>query len=378
VDFLGAKKFKSFEDAKIYSQTLGLKTSTEWFFWAESGLRPKDIPHSPYLYYGKSGWNSWSDFLGVNKIKLFKEVKETMIYKTFDEARLCVRALGIKNCNEWWSWARTDARPKNIPSNPSNFYSGCGWESWGDFLGTGRPPCRRIINRKSFEEARTYARSLELKSGDEWRQWVKTDARPKDIAVHPAATYKNHGWNGMHDFLGIDKESYRRNRKMKSNRSFKSAKIFRSFEEVRTYARALELKSSDEWREWVKTYARPKDVPANPQVTYSKTGWSGWGDFLGNSKIFRAFEDARKYAKILKFRSSYEWREWAKTDARPADIPNNPSNFYSAKGWSGWPDFLGYDYKYVKTGQFKSFEEARSYARKLGFKVSVQATPHSN
>jgi len=61
----------------------------------------------------------------------------------------------------------------------------------------------------TFQEARKFARSLGLKSVLEWRQYSKGEMpekgkRPKDIHSTPDRIYKNKGWKGYGDWLGID------------------------------------------------------------------------------------------------------------------------------------------------------------------------------
>ena len=55
---------------------------------------------------------------------------------------------------------------------------------------------------KPFEEAREFARSLNLKNYREWYQYAKTDERPNDIPSNPFEAYKNDGWKGYPDWLG--------------------------------------------------------------------------------------------------------------------------------------------------------------------------------
>ena len=59
-----ARSFRSFEDARAYVRTLGLKRQEEWWVWSKSDKRPHDIPSTPNVTYASSGWVSWSDFLG--------------------------------------------------------------------------------------------------------------------------------------------------------------------------------------------------------------------------------------------------------------------------------------------------------------------------
>ena len=58
--------FRTFEDARVYVRTLGLKSVKEWQAWRKSGARPHDIPSAPDTTYKSSGWKSWGDFLGYD------------------------------------------------------------------------------------------------------------------------------------------------------------------------------------------------------------------------------------------------------------------------------------------------------------------------
>ena len=56
------------------------------------------------------------------------------------------------------------------------------------------------------------------------------------------------------------------------------------------------------------------------------------------------FEEAREVAKALNLKSSTEWKSWAKSE-RPSNIPSNPREKYKDQGWVGWYDWLGYEAK---------------------------------
>jgi len=75
IDFLGLKMtpkgsrniFKTYIDAKKFTRSLGILSSTQWIKYCKSGKKPKDIPSAPYKIYKSKGWISWPDFLGTNK-----------------------------------------------------------------------------------------------------------------------------------------------------------------------------------------------------------------------------------------------------------------------------------------------------------------------
>jgi hypothetical protein len=62
------------------------------------------------------------------------------------------------------------------------------------------------------------------------------------------------------------------------------ARTWRGFEKARDFASSLGLSTRAEWRMFARSHARPVDVPANPARTYRDHGWNGWADFLGSAR----------------------------------------------------------------------------------------------
>jgi SAM-dependent methyltransferase len=281
-------------------------------------------------------------------------------YLPFEEARAFARSLGLKNQTEWQAWAKSHAKPDNIPAKPRQTYKNKGWVSFGDWLGTN------IIANSNrtfllFEEARAFARSLALKNQAEWNTWSKTGDRPDDIPSNPSKTYKEQGWINWGDWLGTGTIA-------SQNR------IYLSFQEARTYVHSLGLKSGDDWITWSRSNDKPDNIPGNPPQVYKDQGWISWGDWLGTGTIasynrtHRSFDQARAFARSLGLKNQTEWRAWYKSGARPDDIPANPVRTYKGKGWISWGDWLGTDTIGVINRTFLPFEEARTYTRSLGLK----------
>lgn len=320
--------YRPFKEAREFVRSLSLTNSDAWFVWSKSQARPEDIPATPHMVYKNKGWVSIGDWLGTGNI-----ATKDRIYRPFQEARGFVRSLGLKNQGDWNTWAKSDLRPDDIPSNSANFYKDKGWVSWGDWLGTDY-----IANQersyRSFEEARAFVRDLGLKTQFEWQVWSKSSVRPDNIPAGPATVYKDNGWVGWGDWLG-------------TNRIANQDKIFRPFEEARAFARSLGLQSQAEWRAWAKSSARPADIPAFPQTACQGQGWAGWGDWLGTDRIanqdrvFLPFEEARQFVRSLKLSNQSAWHAWAMSNARPTNIPYVPQRAYQNQGWAGISDWLG-------------------------------------
>ena len=55
---------------------------------------------------------------------------------------------------------------------------------------------------------------------------------------------------------------------------------------------------------------------------------------------FRAFPEARAFARTLGLRRKRDWEAWSASGRRPADIPSEPHVVYRGHGWVSWPDWL--------------------------------------
>jgi len=138
-DFLGNnrianqnRKFKSFEEARKFVRKLKLKTQREWNAYSKSGNRPDNIPSLPRRTYEKE-WAGWGDWLGTGTVA--PQLKE---YWSYEKARNYVLKLGLKSKEDWNTYTKSGKLPKEIPADPREVYKEKGWNSWGNWLGTGR------------------------------------------------------------------------------------------------------------------------------------------------------------------------------------------------------------------------------------------------
>lgn len=345
--------YRPFEEAREFIHSLSLKSFKEWKAWAMSDARPKDIPSNPYTTYRTKEWKGLGDWLGTGNV-----APKDRIYRPFHEARTFIKRLGLQSRKDWIAWAKTNARPNDIPANPEGLYKNKGWKGWGDWLGTGHVAQRDIVYRP-FPEARAFIRSLELKTGEDYNLWAKSGSRPDDIPIYPDGVYKEKGWVSWGDYLGTG-----------SIATYKM--IYRSFEEAREFTHKLGFKNRDEWIVWSKSSERPEDIPATPERTYKGKGWASMGDWLGTGniapkdRVYRPFQEAREYVRNIGIKNKDEWAIWAKSNARPNDIPSLPSRTYQGSGWSGFGDWLGTDRIANQNKIYRSFQEARAYVRSLG------------
>lgn len=286
-------------------------------------------------------------------------------YRSFKKARRYVRTLGIQTCAEWNQFCLGHLRkkgilPPDIPKSPSSIYAKKGWVCWGDWFGNGKgPQPRKLANALTFEEARSFARSLKLASSTEWRQYCdgkfpEKAQRPKNLSAFPSQFYRRKGWVSWADWLGYKKRP--------------SKVDFCDFESARSFARSLKLRSAREWFDYVRgrtphSAPMPSSIPKAPRTAYRNAGWTNWTDFLGTHlHRYREFESALKYAQSLNLAGKEEWFRLMSRDVLPKDIPRAPNNYYGKRGqWRGWRVWL-------KSGDYAPYEQARSFARNLGLK----------
>ena len=236
-------------------------------------------------------------------------------FLTFHQARKIARTLGLKNRREWEKLCRSKNRPKNIPACPYLTYKEYGWTSFPDFFGykTGQ----RFL---PFEQAREFVRSLGFTTTAEWKQYLGSGKRPKNIPSTPKLVYKGK-YKGLRDWIGLPE------------------KRFLSFTEARKYVRSIKELTGSNWWEWCKT-SRPSNIPVRPDVIYKDKGWKNWTDWFGDKKKFLPYKTAKALARTLGIKGSEEWHLLCKQRKKPKEIPACPNSYY--KEFVSYPDFFGY------------------------------------
>jgi hypothetical protein len=305
-------------------------------------------------------------------------------WRPFEQARAFAQSLNLKGTAEWFAFCRGEVPskgrlPSDISSYPSGTYQNRGWTNWGDWLGTGTvaPFLRKY---RPFRKARTFARSLGLKSGSEWYAFCKGTMKdsgtlPPDIPAAPHAAYADNGWVSWGDWLGT------------GNVAFYLQK-YRSFRKARAFVRALRLKSTRDWLAYCSGDLAgkgqlPKDIPSNPNKTYEDSGWKGMGDWLGTGTVaprlrkYRPFTKARAFARRLRLQNSSEWHAFCKGTLKgkgslPSDIPFAPHNTYADDGWAGMGDWLGTGTIAPALMKYRSFGKARAFACRLRLKSTAE------
>ncbi len=314
------KKYRAFEDARKFVQKLKLKNDNEWRKFYMSDARPLDIPTAPNVVY-KTEWRGLGNWLGTGTISPKEKSKK---YWSFEKSRKFVHTLELKSQKDWKEYCKSGKRPENIPVAPWQSYKDQGWISMDDFLGHGK-----ISNYSkkflTFEEARSFVRSLKLSGENEWERYCKSGKRPDNIPFHPERSYKNKGWVSFGNYFGTGTISPK-----------EKSKKYWSFEKSKKFMRSLHLKNDQEWRYFSKSNKRPEGIPTNPRKVYREE-WEGLGDWLGTGTIqtqqreYLSYQEAKSIVHSLGLKTRVDWNNAIKTGKIPKNIPNNPWHVYSKK-----------------------------------------------
>jgi hypothetical protein len=214
-----------------------------------------------------------------------------------------------------------------------------------------QPPRRKRLRSyrwRDFARARAFIRRLGLADQAQWDAWRRGEmkktrgTRPPDIPVNPNRVYRDEGWRGLRDWLGLGAD-------------WPAEPAYLPFREARRIARRLRLRNQDDWDRWIHgelpDLPRPRpEMPPCPDRAYARA-WQGWTDWLGQARAggrrgWRPFAEAREFARGLGMRSRCEWDRWAAgrdpvRPPRPRDIPSDPHLTFAGCGWQGWEDWLG-------------------------------------
>ena len=176
------KNFLSFNDARNFVHELELKTQKEWNNYCYSTDKPNNIPANPDKTY-KNEWVSIGDWIGIGN-----KNSKNRDWLPYEEAKEVILNKEFQSISNWSEWCKSGDKPSNIPSHPQKIYKDKGWTYWGDWLGTNRIATYNL-EYLSYEEAKKFIKSLNIKSKTEWEEYCKSGKKPDNIPYDPVAVY---------------------------------------------------------------------------------------------------------------------------------------------------------------------------------------------
>jgi len=182
---------------------------------------------------------------------------------------------------------------------------------------------RTKIKWLPYEEAKKLVHPLKIPNYKEWLKHVKVSKIPPGIPKNPQITYGK-DYVSDSDFLGTTQKNYL------------------PYYQAKYFIRTLQLKSFHEYKNWYSKH-RPKNLPSCPDYVYNE--WESWGEFLGSgqihthSRVWRPYQEAKKFVHPLKLIDRDDWFKWCSRGQRPKDIPIKPEEVYEE--WESWGAWLG-------------------------------------
>lgn len=123
------------------------------------------------------------------------------------------------------------------------------------------------------------------------------------------------------------------------NRSLAWTKRYRKlipYETARAQAVAMGMSTQEEYQRWRKG---PYQIQ-RPDEMYAAE-WISWDEFLGS---MRSYEDTQKVVRLLQLKSMEEYHEFVRLDPKRAEglrIPAKPDSVYRDCGWESPQVFFG-------------------------------------
>jgi superfamily II DNA or RNA helicase len=180
--------FLPFIEAKEFVKTIDEKwrNSKSWPDYCQSGIKPENIPSSPYKVYDE--WVDWPDWFGNSNR-----------YMPLDDAKLFVHSLGLKTNKEWEKYSQSGEKPDNIPFDYRRIYK----VTTGEWLGTNRiSDWERVFI--TLDELKVLVKKWGINNKTQWYEYWKVNERPNNIPSDPSAIYKKQGvWVSWPDLFSL-------------------------------------------------------------------------------------------------------------------------------------------------------------------------------
>lgn len=250
--------------------------------------------------------------------------------------------------------------PDFIPKSPNNVFKEYGWISWQNFLNSD------YISSKD--------KNKKMLPYDECKKWLSDNYEkitnwsaivndfPDFIPKRPYITYKNSGWCGWINFIGVDL----------------SPKNYIKYKDAKEYVKKLNLNSSNEWfKYWIENHKNIEFplIPKSPNTVYEE--WEGWTFFLGSElksndlfKIKPTYRELCEYVKekMPNIKTQMEYKNYLSKNK--INLPKCPNSCYKEE-WVSWNLFLNNN-NFIKQKKFYSFNECKKIIKNNKIKSNIE------
>jgi superfamily II DNA or RNA helicase len=339
-----------FEEAREFVRTLGLKRQEEYTEMWRNKLLPVNIPGNPRGVYKHNGFKSIPDFLGYDSL--------IQDWKNWEDSIIIIHPLKFKSAAKFRNYIKRNPI-RGIHSSPESYFKKI-WNKkggWSAYLGKAITSQEKAKYRLPFEKAKEFVWDLKLKTGDEWKEYTKSNEFPIFLPQSPQNTYNE--WTNIEDWIG---PTY-----LKRNQ--RAILKYLPFKEAKLYVKKLNLRNFEEWNKIVSSKKLPKNIPSKPERIYSDE-WNGINDWIGTEsasdrkKKYLSFNQAKNVIKSFNIKSNKEWRELKLNKLIPENIPPAPEKHYSHE-WISWGDFLGNLNKSSKEKRYISINDLKELIKNL-------------
>ncbi len=104
--------------------------------------------------------------------------------------------------------------------------------------------------------------------------------------------------------------------------------------------------------------------------------WLGTGRVANQNRVYRNFEDAKRFVQSLGIKNREEWGEYCKSGRKPNDVPNKPNYVYKID-WKGWGDWLRTGRIATQNRVYSKFEDPEDSSKPCVFKDAKNGTTTS-
>ena len=379
-DFLGSgyvanqkRHYRSFAEARNWAHAQALKSKTDWVRCIRvQGWLPSDIPADPLKTYG-AAFTSFGDFLGTGNL-----ASSEYQWRPFHEAQAWARKQQIDSLAEWRELARLAKAakqwPKDIPTNVALVYAS-EWKGWEDFLGVQRMAKRSKVEERLRHELASALPEINLTE----REIAIPGEKKQNVDVHAPALRLVIEFDG--NYWHRTKESEARDRA--KTQILQNA----GWTVVRIREHPLGLISSTDVRVPAKlskdtfklTVAVLKHLVTlgyvkQEQVKLYEAGDRTRAGHLASSVIreaWRPFAEAQAWVRAQGIKTPVQFERLKKDGELPSDIPRYPLEVYKDQ-CATWGAFLGTGRKATFQREYRTFEEAREWARAKQLKSQTE------